>query len=427
MSICKRLFSVNAVLLMIMLSTFLSTCHAWADEGYKVLHAFTIGSDGYEVVSGLISDSAGNLYGTTGAGGYQGDCCGTVFELVPNRDGSWKEKVLYRFNQSDGSHPNSLIFDQVGNLYGTTSGGGPNNWGTAFKLTHKKGGWTESVLYYFCSLKACTDGSSPNNMGLVFDATGDLYGTTFWGGSSSACSLGCGTVFKLTHNANGTWKEQVLHSFMASDGENPDASLIFDQAGNLYGTTAYGGILSQCTGGTTTGCGVVFQLTPNMGGKWRFSVLYNFCSISNCDDGIFPLDSLVFDKAGNLYGTAELGGAAGDGVVFELAPDSDGTWKEKVLHTFTGKDGYAPQANLIFDKAGDLYGTAWGGAGNEGVVFRLSPNSKGGWSRRVLHSFRDHPGALPVAGVIFGPDGNLYGTTYGDSGSTHGSAFQITP
>jgi uncharacterized repeat protein (TIGR03803 family) len=417
----RKLFTVNAVLFM--LPPFLFACHAWAaDEGYKVLHTFTVGSGGYGVGS-VISDAAGNLYGTTANGGYRGACCGTVFELVHRPDGSWKEELLYSFNQGDGSAPAGLVFDQAGNLYGTALDGGPNNLGVAFKLTHEKRGWTETVLYYFCSLKDCADGSVPD--GLVIDAEGNLYGTTVLGGSSSACSLGCGTVFKLTPNPDGTWKERVLHSFGGSDGQTPYANLIFDQAGNLYGTTAYGGILTECAEGTTNGCGVVFQLTPDAGGRWTNTVLHAFCSISNCSDGMFPLDSLVFDQAGNLYGTAELGGAAGGGVVFELVPNMGGIWEEKVLHSFTGKDGAAPSANLIIDQTGNLYGTASeGGANDAGVVFRLTAGS---WSLKVLHSFRDHPGALPFAGVIFGLDGNLYGTTYGDSNSTHGSAFQLTP
>ena len=248
----------------------------------------------------------------------------------------------------------------------------------------------------------------------------------------SSCFDGCGTVFKLTPQSDGSWKESILYSFCSengcSDGETPSfGALIFDSAGNLYGTTASGG--NQCEFG---GCGVVFQLTQHADGSWRESALYAFCSLSHCEDGAVPRGSVIFDRAGNLYGTAELGGSgANSGVVFKLTPNPDGSWKEKVLHKFNAGDGLHPQAGLIFDQPGNLYGTTTFGGGPVvvGVVFRLAPNSNGGWRETMLHVFRNHgPGAVPSASLTFDPAGNLYGTTSGSANNnTFGSVFEITP
>lgn len=403
---------------------------AWAQSKYKTLHKFDrrYATAGSSLTGGLVLDPSGNLYGTAADGGT--NLQGTVFELIPQSNGGWAIKVLHRFTGGlDGGKPlATLIFDQVGNLYGTARGGGTNGDGVVFKLApNQDGSWTESALYSFMG---GADGAVPF-AGLIFDQAGNLYGTTVEGGGStnSACNNGCGTVFKLTAKSDGSWTESVLHSFCllteCRDGATPFiAGVIFDQTGNLYGTTEYGGNVSQCGG---VGCGVVYQLTPNTDGSWTENVLHRFSSI-NSYGGLFPLDSLIFDGSGNLYGTAQSGGAAGGGVVFQLAPVADGRWKEKVLHSFTGRDGYIPYAGLIFDHSGNLYGTTVeGGAGKAGVVFKLMPNSNGEWHETVLHAFYDRPGALPWAGVIFDGAGNLYGTTLGDSNTTFGSVFEITP
>jgi uncharacterized repeat protein (TIGR03803 family) len=261
--------------------------------------------------------------------------------------------------------------------------------------------------------------------GLILDQAGNLYGTTTIGGN---CWYYCGVVFKLTPGTGGSWTENVLHSFCSlkncRDGGFSLASLIFDRMGNLYGTTAYGGAYNA---------GSVFKLTPNSDGGWIESVLHSFCSSRNCRDGGGPVGGLIFDVAGNLYGTTSGGGAYRQGVVFELTLNGDGSWREKVLHQFTGgKDGSYPIVGLTFDQAGNLYGTAnQGGSncnyGDCGVVFKLEPNSKGRWSERVLHYFQDHPGANPSGNLIFDTVGNLYGTTAGDGSATHGSVFEIKP
>jgi uncharacterized repeat protein (TIGR03803 family) len=363
----------------------------------------------------LILDQAGNLYGTTVVGGTGCSVCGTVFELTPKAGGSWTKKVLHNFNVTNGAEPYAgLIFDPSGSLYGTTYEGGGQNLGTVYKLTPSHGGWAERVLYSF---KPGRDGGGfKPSAGLIFDSSGNLYGTTSSGGASS------GTVFRLTPGSGGAWTENVLYQFTGGDdGGNPAGGVILDAEGNLYGMTPYGG--SGCY------CGVVFELTPNADGSWKENVLHTF---TGGDDGGSPgLGSLVMDTAGNLYGTTGSGGLYAFGTVFKLAP-STGNWKETVLHSFKGRSGDIPYGSLIFDSLGDLYSTTTYGRNSVcteggGIVFKLAPNSNGGWNERVLHTFGDHPGANPFAGVIFDPAGNLFGTTAGDDlGTTHGSVFEIT-
>jgi len=396
-----------------------------AQTKFKTLHTFNVSQGGEVPGAGLIFDSKGNLYGTTEGVDGKG---GTVFKLTANQDGKWTESILYSFcsleNCSDGVGPVAeLIFDQAGNLYGTTAGGGANGWGTVFKLTaNPNGSWTETVLYSFIG---GNDGTNPE-AGLIFDQAGNLYGTTTYGGSSTDS----GTVFELTPNADGSWKESILYRFkgFSRDGSNPTAGLIFDGAGNLYGTANEGG---------NAEAGAVFELTPHPDGSWKESILYRFCTLTQCRDGAGPWDSLIFDQAGNLYGTTRGGGNTSNsaGVVFKMTPSSDGGWNESLLYSFTGgKDGGYPVAGLISDQAGSLYGTTYYGGdlsrcrGNGcGVVFKLTPNSNGGWKETLIHAFVDQPGAMPFAGLIFDTAGDLYGTTGGDLVKTHGSVFEITP
>jgi uncharacterized repeat protein (TIGR03803 family) len=319
-----------------------------------VLHTFTGQADGGGPVGGLTLDSKGNAYGTTPSGGNTSDCdsegCGVVFELSPPASGSgpWTETVLYTFSGSDGSMPESnLLFDANGNLYGTTSFGGNcggEGCGVVFELSPPAGGsgtWTESVLHYFT---AGTDGAYP--WGLAFDRKGNLYGAAFHGGDT-ACSSGCGVVFELSPPASGTgsWTETTLYAFAgASDGYYPETTLVFDASGNLYGTASYGGNMSDCN---AAGCGVVFELTPPASGSgaWTETVLYAFAGES---DGYYPSGGLVFDNNRNLYGTTYAGGSGspcGCGIVFELSPPAGGTgpWTKTVLHAFTGgSDGSSP-------------------------------------------------------------------------------------
>ena len=446
----KRFLGAASAVLMFIIVTLALEPGAWAQVKYKTLYRFNtciVGQRAACIPSGLIFDGMGNLYGTTYWGGADG--YGTVFEMTPNTDGSWTESVLHSFSCSpdcsNGIHPaGGLIFDTAGNLYGATAMGGPGSglgYGTVFKLTpNTDGSWTESVLYSFCPLYPnCSDGFYPN--GVILDHAGNLYGTTYGGGAD-----GYGTVFEMTPNTDGSWTESVLHSF----GIHPAGGLISDGAGNLYGTLAMGG---NCD--FHSSCGAAFRLSPNADGSWTESVLHRFCSLTNCSDGEEPNTPLVFDQAGNLYGTTAVGGVRrrclerhdgrpGCGVVFKLSPNSDGSWTESVLHTFTGrKDGGVPSSGLTFDQAGNLYGTTtYGGySGCQtqyepsgcGVVFKLAPNSNGGWNETVLHAFRFHPRSVSSVGLIFDAAGNLYGTTLdqnaygGCSPPNCGSVFEITP
>ena len=326
-----------------------------------------------------------------------------------------QEKVLYNFgNGTDGVAPQAgLVMDAAGNLYGTTYNGGTYNYGTVFELTPAAGGgWTEMVLHNFNN--DGVDGAYPH-AGLIFDAAGNLYGTTHSGGTHNAsCSNDCGTVFELTPSAGGTWTEKVLYDFYSirTDGAFPASSLIFDGAGNLYGTTIFGGA-------SGAGNGTVFELTPAAGGTWTEQVLHSFGSGT---DGAYPYAGLIFDGAGNLYGTTSGGGTA-HGTLFELTPAGGGTWTEQVLHNFgNGTDGAEPLASLIFDGAGNLYGTtSYGGSYGGGTVFRF--NAQG---EVLLYSFSGTDGERPVAELILDGGGNLYGTTSGGGSEGEGTVFEIT-
>jgi len=275
-------------------------------------------------------------------------------------------------------------------------------------------GW--NVLYSFCLGGGdCTDGANPD-AGVISDAAGNLYGTTKFGPNFG------GTVFELTQGPDGIWTETVLHSFCYSqencpDGQEPEAGVIFDAAGNLYGTTVYGGANNE---------GVVFELMPAADGSWTEKVLHSF--VFDGKDGVVPYGGLVLDAAGNLYGTTAVGGIRNGGTVFELIPGPDGNWTEKVLHSFEEPGHYqaGPFGGLAIDASGNLYGMTWGGGivsgncapssgGSSGCgrVFELTPGANGKWSEKILHRFRGSPdGGNPSAGVTLDSVGNLYGTTY---------------
>lgn len=277
---------------------------------------------------------------------------------------------------------------------------------------------SEKVLLSFSG----GDGSSPSGP-LVFDAAGNLYGTTFYSGT-----FGNGTVFKLSPGANNTWTEAV-YSFGGKNGKggaHPYGGLVLDSSGNLYGTTFYGGAY---------GYGTVFELTLNSSGKWTESVLYSFAGLR---DGSNPASTLVFDAAGNLYGTTWYGGdvhgviGGGDGTVFELSPTEKGRWIEKVLYQFHGDDGANPRAGVVFDAAGNLYGgTVDGGYAlcnvTCGVVYKLTPGSNGTWTETVLHRFASVDGGYNEGGVVLDAVGNLYGTTLIGGADGGGTVFKLSP
>jgi uncharacterized repeat protein (TIGR03803 family) len=407
----KLSIGLTAVLAILMVTLLATATRAFAQQETVLYNFGTHGKDSRFTFASVVFDTAGNLYATAFNGGIYG--LGTVFELTPNPGGSWDETIIHSFGGSaqDGTLPHAnLIFDAIGNLYSTTYYGGAYNDGTVFELTPRPGGgWMEKILHNFNG----GDGQAPLG-GLIFDSAGNLYGTTSGGGSQ-----GGGTAFELTPNVNGGWTERVLHNFDQTDGHYPFSSLIFDTAGNLYGTTQVGGAYN---GGT------VFELRPAVGKGWAEKVLYSF----NGTAGTVPDCSLIFDAAGNLYGTAAEGGAYNAGTVFELMPTVGDNWTLSVLHTFDPlvNDGVEPSAGLIFDASGNLYGTTYyGGTYGAGTAFELTPTGGGNWTETVLNNFNysGGKGIAPYASLILDSAGNLYGTTYTGGVHGHGTVFEITP
>jgi uncharacterized repeat protein (TIGR03803 family) len=334
-------------------------------------------------------DSAGNLYATTGLGGILHDCpalgpgCGTVDEFSPNSDGTWTEQTLAEFNgPGTGWYPlDAVVMDAAGNLYGTTEYGGSSDYcngenggcGEVFKLSpNSSGGWTETVLHVFHSGANSAGGFVPFN-GVVLDAAGNLYGTTYKGGSSIHCGSGCGVVYKLSPNSDGTWTETVLHTFTeALDGSNPYGGLTFDSKGNLYGAASTGGGSTACG---LAGCGTIFQMSPKSNGTWSFHVIHSFI----LSDGAGPWGTPVLGAKGNLYGTTQVGGnltcnkTAGCGTVFKMSPSSSG-WTFTMLHAFTNSpDGFHPYGAVTLDASGNIFGTTVEGGLGLGTVYEIKP------------------------------------------------------
>lgn len=417
----RRAMASGAFLLTIQIVCLLIAISSVQAQTYKVLHRFTAKGDGEYPWAGVIRDSKGDIYGTTYWGG--SFYMGAVFKI----DARGKESTFHSFWGGDGMDPQaSLIKDNSGNLYGTTSEGGSPKGGKCQNhgcgAVFKLGPSGKSTVQY--AFTGGTDGDEPQ-AALIRDRKGTLYGTTTYGGDS-ACENGCGLVFKVDKDG----KETVLHSFTGgSDGAAPAEALIQDQTGNLYGITGSGG---------PSGWGTVFKLDT----AGNESILYGF---SGGTDGGGPSGPLIRDKDGNLYGVTDFGGNLsycrqgeynGCGVVFKL----DTTGKETVLHAFTGgSDGAFPAGRLVRDDTGNLYGaTSFGGSltacygGGCGTVFKVDPNGK----ETVLYAFPGgSDGMYPYGGVIMDKSGNFYGTTYwgGDSscggygGYGCGVVFKLTP
>jgi uncharacterized repeat protein (TIGR03803 family) len=383
---------------------------SWAASSETVLHTFSEFNTGIGPQSGLAIDAAGNLYGTT----YQSTSgcvpsCGNVFKLTKAIDGSFSFSVLHNFKgqPSDGAAPTGApVLDSAGNLYGTTTNGG-NGCGVVYKLAPTgTGTYTETILHSFNHVPTNNDGCAPYST-LTFDGAGNLYGTTNTGGGGGVggtfCFNGCGTVFQLARSQDGTWKESVIHSFPgtsgSTDGQNPRGGVVFDSSGNLWGATQTGGNLPACFPfQDPTGCGTVFELTPNSNGAWTESTLFAFSGEST---GFNPWDGLIIDSADNLYGMTTNGGA-GNGTVFKVTPQAGGGVTESIIHSFAlcgpnrCPDGVHPFNGLTIDASGNLYGAVdmGGGAGSPGVdtfvsgsgiVFKLTPNPDGSWNENILY------------------------------------------
>ena len=371
-----------------------------------VLHNFSDENDGGYPGSPLTSDGAGNFYGTTvegGLGAMSGPTpgAGTVFELSPNGSGGWNETLLYSFCEPyfmstcpDGDGPTGpVVFDTAGNLYGTTCAGGAYGYeygpgyGVVFKLSPVGTLWTETVLYNFSSL----DGSCPQN-GLIMDSAGNLYGTNSAG------------VFEVSPSGSG-WTEQLVYAY------GGPAALTIDAAGDIF----------------VNGTRDIFELSPNGKGGWNPKWVQTF---HNYDDFFSPL---VLDQAGNLYGTRRRGGAKGYGAIYKLSPEKNGSWTKTILYSFQGgTDGRYPDGGLVFDAAGNLYGTtaeSFGGGYHRqfygyGNVFELVAGSD---QLTVLWSFNGTDGDFPYGSLIRDTAGNLYGIGFEGGSGGYGIAFEVTP
>jgi uncharacterized repeat protein (TIGR03803 family) len=380
----------------ILIAAFIFVSSALTGVNETVIFDFSE-ADGGLPTAGVISDSSGNLYGTTEAGG---DGVGTVFELS-HANGSWAQTVIYSFNFEGGGYfpIGGLVLDAAGDLYGTTTAGGANSGGVVFELSPANGGWTENDIYSFTD-----DSGYDPQAALIFDKSGNLYGSSQQGGA-----FGYGTVFELSPS-NGSWTETTLHSFDSADGDGlePDCALVFDGSGNLYGTTSFGGKYDL---------GIAFELSYSHG-IWNETIIHSFAY----SDGASPFAGMIFDAKGNLYGTTISGGKAGDGTVFELT-SSNGGWTESTLYNFCSvsdcTDGTTPYAGLIFDPQGNLYGTTNGGGTlDNGVVFRLKHSGTGWMESAYRFPGNQLDGGGPYYAGVTLVQGALYGTAVQGGGNT---------
>ncbi|HEX4079383.1 MAG TPA: choice-of-anchor tandem repeat GloVer-containing protein [Rhizomicrobium sp.] len=459
-----RLQRISGVCLAVAVLPFL-WAESLARDSETVLHAFEYDSDGGFPFAGPTMDSKGNLYGVADFGGaFDGVCCGTVYELMPTQKGGWKYSVIYTFKGNIlGEAPvGGLILDEAGNLYGTAQiGGRVLGCGIVYELSpNAKGEWKKTDLHAFTHPDAPHyDGCTPSSY-LVFDQTGNLYGTTQLGGGNEydgqecgETNWGCGTVFKLAPQENGKWKETLIHRFpeRSGDGQEPYAGLVFDHSGNLWGTTIDGTDYSTF--------GTAFELTPDANGKWKESAVFDFTGNST---GYGPYAGLVADAENNIYGATYYGGN-GAGLIFKLTPGKGGRITENVIHAFETcnetecPDGIGPFGGLTMDSNGHLYGTATqGGAqgtfcnppGEDievgcGVVFELAPAGNNNWNYSILYAF---PGGTQGSYLLddrlsVAAGGNIFGTAFvgGDVGQNSvcpeevilepgcGVVFQLTP
>lgn len=381
-------------------------------QTFTVLHIFTGGGDGAGPYAGLVTDGAGNFYGTTNSdNNYGAHCpdsgigCGTVFKLMRSGSG-WTLATIYAFHgfsAGDGAYPVARVVLGPDNaLYGTTPWGGESDQGIVFRLapatTRCKTAlcpWTETILHSFQG--GNDDGAYPGSGDVTFDSAGNLYGTTSEGGNDSCAPRTCGTVYQLSQSGSG-WTESVIYDFSAAGSFNPEAGVTLDSFGNLYGTTTGTGI-----GGT------VYELTLVQGG-WQATTLFDFTN----QPEFGPIGGLVFDHPGNLYGTTAYGGFGHGGTVFKLIPGS-GTWSLSLLFSFSyhGHDLPAgPTSTLTMDAYGALYGTTYSaGVYGCGSVFKLTPFGDR-WMYTPLHDFTcDYDGGHPFGQLVLDANGNIYGTT----------------
>ncbi len=399
--------AISAVMAMLCVTVTMAGLPARA-QTFTVLHTFTGAADGRYPQTALTLDRGGNLYGTTNRGGAGS---GTIFRLT-NRGSGWVFNLLYSFHGSDGSAPfTPLLFGPDGALYGTTQGGGQHGYGTVFVVRPQATfcasvfcPWMETVLYSFTGGE---DSFAPQGH-LIFDQAGNLYGTTAGfsiAGKGPPQGGDQGAVWELVH-ANGAWTINVLYGFYPDGGPyEPEGGVTFDHAGNLYGTSLFGGAYND---------GTVFELSPS-GSGWTEQVVHTFEGSS-----FFPQAGLIADPSGNLYG-ATFGGS----YAFELSPLGSG-WNFNNISRITPSDG--PFSDLTLDSQGNLYGANYtGGLHGQGNIFKLT-NSGGTWTLTDLYDFTGgSDGAAPIGGVVLDANGNIYGTASEGGAFGWGTAWELTP
>lgn len=404
-----RRISILSALALIALFTRIAS----AASTTQVLYSFLGDEDGEYADTDLVTDSAGNIYGTTVQGGTYSS--GTVFQITP----AGVHTVLYNFTGgADGGEPyKGVTLDAQGNIYGTAGVGGKyvgpctdTGCGVVFELTNSGGTWTQTVIHSFTGGK---DGWGPG-AGVTVDSHGAVYGTTPLGGTPNA-----GVIYQLI-NRNGTWGEKIIHTFTGgNDGIGGSAGrLVPDRRGGFFGA---------CTAGGANGDGVIFHIAPAGNGTWNFTTIYAF---KGMPDAGFPYGTLLMDNAGNLYGTSYYDGANDLGAVYQLAY-RNGTWKERVLYSFKGgADGSAPISNLVSDPAGNLYGTTSEGGAPScgcGTIFSLT-RSGTSWTENVVYSFQGPPdGAFVYNGMVVDNAGNYYGATVHGGTANEGAIYKFFP
>jgi len=402
------------ILCSLVLASLLAVSVTLSAQTFTVLHTFG-GEDGIFPYAGLTLAGT-SLYGTTAKGGSQN--FGVVFQLQ-KRGSNWLYNKLYNFD--DGNVPYAgVTVGPNGSLYGTTYQGGNScsqddfGCGVVYNLKPPTKAclsalcpWVETTLYHFAG--GNVDGSNPGYGNLVFDKAGNLYGTTTVGGAYNQ-----GTVFKLAPSGGG-WKESVIYNFTGgTDGAQPWSGVVLDAAGNLYGTTRYGGGSNSCG---TTGCGTAYELTPS-GSGWTESVLYAFQGTAY--DGAYPFAGLVFDQSGNLYGATSGRGST----IFQLS-QANGAWTFNLLYILDAETG--PEDSLAIDGSGNLYGAIPNLHGDSGKIFELNPGS-GGWTFTVVYAFRSTgDGETPIGTPVLDASGNIYGTASDIGSGDYGTVWEITP
>jgi len=392
--------TIAAVLTLTMLFTLVLVAAPAQAQTLTVLHTFTGGADGYEPFAGVTLDQQGRIYGTTYEGGSYNS--GVVYRLVLEAEG-WVLSPIYSFGsrEHDGGYPGArVVFGPDGLLYGTTSSGGAEGYGTVFSLrppatacTTALCPWAETILYSFTG---GADGAYPQFGDLAFDQAGNIYGTTYGGGSSND-----GVVFKLARSGGG-WTESVLWNFGGSSGAGPYAGVIFDSAGDLYGTTP----------------GTVYELSPTQSG-WTETTLYSFTG----DDG-YGAGGLVMDAHGNLFGITG-GFDGGISAAYELTPQN-GSWSFTLLQNF-GDEYIGAVAAPTFDSQGNLYGPLPTIGGDfTGEIFKLTPSGNQ-WIYSPFYTFNGSNSGIPLGAVAFDASGNMYGTGLAGGSDYDGTVWEITP